>query len=134
MIIFRNPSTVAPPIGRYTHSVEIPPNARILLVSGQVGIAPDGTVGETYFDQWRYALQNLVLNVEAANMGVKDIVKCTSLMVERYRPTSDEDRAKLNKISQDILGDHVPVWTAHIIPALVRPDLMLEIEAIAAAV
>jgi enamine deaminase RidA (YjgF/YER057c/UK114 family) len=133
MIIFRNPTTVAPPIGRYAHSAEIPPNARLLFVSGQVGMTPEGTLPDDYAGQWRNALQNLVLNVEAAGMTVKDIAKCTALLVEKFRPTSAEERAKVSAISQEIFGDHVPAWTTHIIPALVRPDLMVEIEAVAAA-
>ncbi len=134
MIVFRNPPTVAPPIGRYRHSVTIPPNATLLLISGQVGMNSEGELGATYEEQWRHALQNVVLNVEAGGMNLKDIVKCTALLVERYRPTRDEDRARITAISKEILGDHVPTWTTHIIPDLVRPDLMLEIEAVAAAV
>jgi len=34
-----NPSTIAPPGGRYTHAIEVPPGARWLVVSGQVGVA-----------------------------------------------------------------------------------------------
>ncbi|KAB0268206.1 RidA family protein [Microvirga brassicacearum] len=134
MIVFRNPVTVAPPIGRYTHSVSIPPNARLLLISGQIGMSPEGLLGITYEEQWRYALQNIILNVEAGGMSLTDIVKCTVLIVERFRPIGDDARARVTAISKEILGDHVPTWTTHIIPDLVRPDLMLEIEAIAAAV
>ncbi len=133
MITFRNPPNVAPPIGRYTHSAEIAPNARLLFVSGQVGMTPDGLLPDDYAEQWRNALRNLVLNVEAAGMTVKDIAKCTALIVEKFRPVSEAERAKVSMISKEILGDHVPAWTTHIIPALVRPDLMLEIEAVAAA-
>jgi len=79
MIIFRNPASVAPPIGRYSHSVEIPANARTLIVSGQVGMAPDGSLPPDYFEQLRNALRNVQSNVEAAGMTTRDIVKCTLL-------------------------------------------------------
>ncbi|MDF2812836.1 MAG: RidA family protein [Microvirga sp.] len=115
MIVFRNPSTVAPPIGRYTHSVEIPPNARLLIISGQVGMAADGTLADSYLGQWRYALQNLVLNLDAAGMKATDVVKCTTLIVERFRPTRDEERAKTAEIFQEFFGSHLPTWTTHIV-------------------
>ena len=34
-----NPSSIAPPGGRYTHAIEVPPGARWLVVSGQVGVS-----------------------------------------------------------------------------------------------
>lgn len=134
MIIFRNPDNVAPPIGRYSHSAEIPANARTLLISGQVGMAPDGTLPPDYFEQLRNALRNVQSNVEAAGMTTRDIVKCTLLAVESHRPTGPDARIAAAAIMDEIFGDHVPAWTTHIITALVRPDLMLEVEAIAAAV
>jgi enamine deaminase RidA (YjgF/YER057c/UK114 family) len=134
MLIFRNPDTVAAPIGRYSHSVEIPANARTLMISGQVGLAADGTLPPDYFEQLRNALRNVRLNVEAAGMTTRDIAKCTLLAVESHRPTGPDARMTAATIMNEIFGDHVPAWTTHIISALVRPDLMLEVEAIAAAV
>jgi enamine deaminase RidA (YjgF/YER057c/UK114 family) len=134
MIIFRNPDTVAPPIGRYSHSVEIPANARTLIVSGQIGAAADGSLPPDYFEQLRNALRNVQLNVEAAGMTTRDILKCTLLAVESHRPTGPDARTTGAAIMEQIFGDHVPAWTTHVIAALVRPDLMLEVEAIAASV
>jgi len=134
VVIFRNPDTVAPPIGRYSHSVEIPPNARILMVSGQVGMTADGSLPSDYFEQLRNALRNVQCNVEAAGMTTRDIVKCTLLAVESHRPIGPDARAAATAIMNEIFGDHVPTWTTHVISALVRPDLMLEVEAIAAAI
>ena len=39
-----NPEGVCPPFRHYIHSIEVPPNARWLVVSGQVGTLPDGTI------------------------------------------------------------------------------------------
>ena len=39
-----NPDGVAPPFRHYVHSIEVPPNCRWLSISGQIGVAPDGTV------------------------------------------------------------------------------------------
>ena len=52
MLITRNPKTTAPPPNlRFSHSVEIPPNARWLYLAGQVGITPDGIALETLEEQ-----------------------------------------------------------------------------------
>jgi len=42
MLKTNNPTTIAPPAGMYSHSVEIPPNARMLFTAGQIGVRPDG--------------------------------------------------------------------------------------------
>jgi len=42
MLKTRNPTTVHPPAAKYSHSVEVPPNARWLFTAGQVGVWPDG--------------------------------------------------------------------------------------------
>jgi enamine deaminase RidA (YjgF/YER057c/UK114 family) len=64
-----NPSTVAPPFGAYSHAIEVPPGARWLYVSGQVGVQPDGTLGADAAAQIEWAFRNLVAVLEAAGMG-----------------------------------------------------------------
>ena len=41
-----NPATVAPPVGAYSHAVEVPPGSRLLYIAGQVGNLPDGSLPE----------------------------------------------------------------------------------------
>ncbi len=38
-----NPAEIAPPVGAYSHAIEVPTGARTLHIAGQVGITPDGT-------------------------------------------------------------------------------------------
>ena len=44
MNIRHTPSTVAKPFGPYSHAVEVPEGSRLLYISGEVGVLPDGTV------------------------------------------------------------------------------------------
>jgi 2-iminobutanoate/2-iminopropanoate deaminase len=44
MNIRRTPGTVAAPFGPYSHPVEVPEGSRLLYISGEVGVLPDGTV------------------------------------------------------------------------------------------
>ena len=49
MLRFFNPAAVAAPASNYSHGVEHAAGARRLLVSGQVGVRPDGSLA----DGWR---------------------------------------------------------------------------------
>ena len=42
MNIRHTPSTVAKPFGPYSHAVEVPEGSRLLYISGEVGVLPDG--------------------------------------------------------------------------------------------
>ncbi len=75
MLTTRNPSTVAPPAGMYSHSVEVPANARWLVTAGQVGTAPDGTVPEGFEAQHDQIWQNTIAILNDAGFGVEDIVR-----------------------------------------------------------
>ena len=39
----RNPQDIHEPVGAYSHQIEIKGNERLLVISGQVGMRPDGT-------------------------------------------------------------------------------------------
>src|SRR4030095_16613158 len=78
---FRNPQDVHKPVGTYMHQVEIRGNERVLVISGQVGIRMDGTVPEDPIEQIDLALENILHNLRAANMDVKDIIKLNYYLV-----------------------------------------------------
>ena len=42
MNIRHTPDTVAAPFGPYSHAVEVPEGSRLLYISGEVGVLPDG--------------------------------------------------------------------------------------------
>ena len=47
----RNPETIHAPVGRYVHQIQVSGESRMLFLSGQVGMRPDGTVPEDAVDQ-----------------------------------------------------------------------------------
>src|SRR5260370_24234873 len=75
-----NPSTIAPPAGRYTHGIEVPPGARWLHVSGQVGRAPDGSTPNTIGGQTENCFRNISAVLAEAGMSFADVVKLTLLL------------------------------------------------------
>ncbi len=121
-----NPTSVAPPIGAYSHSVEIPPGSRILYISGQVGMSPDGVLKEGVEAQTEQVCRNIVAILEANGMGLKDLVKVNSYII------NPGDLAAFRAARNRVFGDFKPASTLAVIQALAGPQYLVEIEAIAA--
>src|ERR1700693_2435462 len=60
MNIRHTPASVAAPFGPYSHAVEVPEGSRLLYISGEVGVLPDGTVPETIEAQAEVCWRNIV--------------------------------------------------------------------------
>jgi enamine deaminase RidA (YjgF/YER057c/UK114 family) len=120
---FRNPQNVHQPVGSYTHQVEIAGNERILILSGQVGIREDGTVPDDPLEQIDVALENIFRNLQAANMGVKDLVKLTYYLV------GEIDTTKRRELVTAKLQGHKPCSTLLYVAGLASPVYKVEIEA-----
>jgi 2-iminobutanoate/2-iminopropanoate deaminase len=123
---FTNPQSIAEPSGPYTHSVEIPPGARMLYVSGQVGVRKDGTTPATIEEQAEVVWTNIKANLAAAGMGMGDLVKITTLV------TKAENWPKYAAVRAKFLEGAKPASTGMIVAALVKPEWLIEIEAVAA--
>lgn len=65
MLILDNPDTLGPPLGLYSHTVEVPAGVRLVYVSGQVGVRRDGTLGETLAEQADDVYANIVAALAA---------------------------------------------------------------------
>jgi len=122
-----NPAAVHKPGALYSHAIETRPNARWLHCAGQIGVAPDGGIPETFEAQAEQAWTNLLAVLAGAGMGVDHIVKVTHFLV---RPP---DVAAYRPIVARFLGEARPASTMLVIQALARPQFLIEVEAIAAA-
>jgi enamine deaminase RidA (YjgF/YER057c/UK114 family) len=120
---FRNPADVHPPLGYYSHQIEIKGNERILILSGQVGRREDGTVPDDPLEQMDVALENIFRNLRAADMDVKDIIKLTYFLVGEF------DAAKRRDLVVSRLGVHKPCSTLLYVAALASPIFKVEIDA-----
>lgn len=121
-----NPQGVHAPIGSYSHAIEVPPNARWLYISGQVGIGPDGKVGQGIQQQAAFAWANLLTILNSAGMGVEDLVKVTTFL------TRAQDIQESRNARVKVLGSVKPASTLVVISALAAPEYLIEIEAHAA--
>jgi len=120
---FRNPQNVHQPVGVYSHQIEVTGNERLLILSGQVGMREDGTVPEDPFEQLDVAFENILRNLEAANMGVKDILKLT------YYVVGEMDTVKRREVIASKLQGHKPCSTFLYVAGLASPVYRVEIDA-----
>ena len=99
----------------------------ILFVSGQAPVSADGQlVGESDFDaQARQVFENLRAVLKAAGMGLDTVVKLTVFLTEMSRLRD------YTRIKGEFFEGAQPASTAVGISALARPEMMVEVEAIA---
>jgi 2-iminobutanoate/2-iminopropanoate deaminase len=117
---------VARQIGTYSDGIEVPANARWLFSSGTPGLTRDGTLPADVSGQAELAWAHIVSVLDRAEMTVHDLVKVTQYLV---RPS---DVPAYAAVRSRFLGKARPASMLLIVPGLVRPDFLLEIEAYAA--
>ena len=126
VITLSNPPAVRAPTTRYSHAALVDGARRRLVISGQVGVEPDGKVPTTGEGQIAQAYANLRAVLEAHGMGIADVVKSTAFLTDRalipaYRAARDT-----------VFADHAPASTLLVVAGLADPRWMVEIEAEAA--
>jgi len=75
VLSFLNPETMPAPNG-YSQVVVVPPGARLVQLSGQVGIRPDGTIaGPGFAAQAEQAFENVKAGLAAAGTGFEHVIR-----------------------------------------------------------
>ena len=120
-----NPDTVGPPLGRYSHAVEVPAGAGLLFLSGQVPVARDGSTPATLAEQADQVYANIVAVLAARGVPPSHIIKLTTFLTE------DDDDDCVRKARARHLGEHRPASTAVFVQRLVDPAWKIEIDAVA---
>lgn len=120
---FRNPQDVHEPLGSYSHQIEVKGKERLLVISGQVGMKQDGSMPEDPLEQIDIAFENVIRNLHAANMDVKDLIKLTYYLV------GDIDTAKRRELVLSKLQGHKPCSTLVYVARLATPAIRVEIDA-----
>jgi 2-iminobutanoate/2-iminopropanoate deaminase len=122
-----NPPTLSKPTG-YTHIVEVSGAAKMVYISGQIAFDTNGNVvgAGDMKAQAEQVFKNLNAALTAAGAKFSDIVKMNTYITDMDKaPAVREVRARY-------FGDTTPASTFVKVAGLVRPELMLEIEVIAA--
>lgn len=119
--------TAPPSFSGYSQAVEVPPGARTLYVSGQVGAAQDGTVPQDARSQHELAWRNVLAILTAAEMEKTDIVDVFAIV------TDGAGVPVFREVRDEMLGGHLACSTI-IIAGLASPDWKVEIAVRAAKV
>jgi enamine deaminase RidA (YjgF/YER057c/UK114 family) len=99
----------------------------LLFVAGQIGIRVDGTVPASVEEQIDLAFQRLGAILQASGLGFDDVVEFVS-----YHVDIDNQLAAFREIKDRYIKENPPAWTILGVAALARPNLFVEIKAIAA--
>ncbi len=128
MHAIRNSDDVVPPVGAsYSHAIEVAAGARWLVLAGQVGMRPDGSIAEGFAAQADQAWQNVVAVLRSAGMGLEDVVRVTMYVTSaEYVGTLREVRARYQ------VDGYRPASTLVVVQGLAMPQLLVEIEVTAA--
>jgi enamine deaminase RidA (YjgF/YER057c/UK114 family) len=129
------PKTVTPkkfgaPLGMYSHGM-VAPGGEIVVVAGQVGMGHGGEVaGGDVVAQTKQALDNVRAVIEAAGCGMRDVIRLQTFL------THAEDIPGFMKARAEVFPRYFPDGayppnTLLIISRLVKPELLVEIEAMA---
>jgi 2-iminobutanoate/2-iminopropanoate deaminase len=117
---------IAQHVGRCSDAIETSAGLRWLVTSGTPGQDPDGGVPADTAGQAELAWTHIVTMLERAGMTVHDIVKVTQYLLRA------SDIAAYAAVRTRFLGDARPASMLLVVPALVRPDLLVEVEVTAA--
>ena len=125
---FHSPETLPAPFG-YSHVVEVRA-ARVIYVSGQVPLDPDGNlIGEGDLEaQARQVFENLQAALDAAGATWADVVKLNYYLVDVSELTT------VRAIRDEFVNtEHPPASTLVEVSRLFRDDVLIEIDAVAIA-
>ncbi len=123
-----NPAGMAQPASRYSQGVEVPPNARWLHISGQIGVGADGVVASGLAAQFRQTFENIGAVLAGAGMAKSDVVKLTVFVTQPGAETLGIYRTARDQW----LEGHAPAATYLVVNGLASPEFLVEIEAVAA--
>lgn len=99
----------------------------LALLSGHVPVAADGSVAPTLEDQLEQAFQNLDSTLHHAGSSLDQIARMT-LYVRDYRP---EQLGTIRTVRDRWLKGHAPASALIGVASLFRPEVLVEIDAIA---
>lgn len=119
------PAGMAAPAANYTHVAEVPAGTRLVFLSGQLGIAPDGTIPDDPGEQTDLAFRNIEAGLVAAGMTMGDLIRINAMVT---------DRAFLKPymaVRDRWVADPPPASTLIIVAGFANPAFKVEIEVVA---
>jgi enamine deaminase RidA (YjgF/YER057c/UK114 family) len=128
MLKTHTPPGIRPPFANYSFGVEVPPGARLLVCSGQLGITVDDVIPESAEAQADLCFAAIGTVLAAAGMGPRDVVRLNAFVTGR-------EHLKAYMAARDrFVASPPPASTLMIVSGFANEAFKVEIEAIAAKV
>jgi 2-iminobutanoate/2-iminopropanoate deaminase len=119
-----NPDTIVKPASAYAQGVLLPPLAgQRLIISGQVGVTPDGKTEVGMRQQMERTWTNLLTVLITAGFEIKHLVKVTTFVTEAGQT------GLYREIRDKAMQGHMCAATYLQVAGLASPDFLVEIEA-----
>ena len=98
----------------------------LLFVSGQIAQGSDGQLvgGSDCAAQTRQVMARIRAIVEAAGATMQDVVKVTTFLVDL------DDYPGFSQVRSETFPDSPPASSTVVVAALVRPEFLVEVEAV----
>ena len=124
------PAELATPAAAYAHGVHVPAGSELVFTSGVVPTKSDGSVPVNIGEQASVVWQNIAAILAEGSMSKSDIVSVTTYVV----CSADlADQLKIVMAARDLaLAGHRAASTLVTVPALARPEWLIEISVVAA--
>lgn len=131
--------TKSSPTSVISSTATVPPGTKLVFVSGTVPSAPDPAKPEDLGDtraQTLSVLTKIKAQLESIGLGMGDVVKMTVFLVGVPENGGRMDSAAMNEVFRTFFGTaeqpNSPTRSTIQVAALGRPNMYVEIEAIAA--
>jgi len=118
-----NPDTVVKPASNYAQAVIHAAGAERIVIAGQLGVQPDGTVMEGLEAQMEQAWRNVFSILDAGGFEKQHLVKATIFV------TLPGQVAVYRAVRDRMMEGHLCANTYVEISALAAPQFLVEIEA-----
>ena len=123
-----SPSTIRPPLARYSHGIAVPAGYRLVITAGQLGIGLDERIPADSEGQADICFANIAAILAEDGMTMANVIRLSVYVTARehmegYRRSRDRQ-----------FSGTPPTTTLIMVAGLVRPEFLIEIEAIAAAI
>jgi enamine deaminase RidA (YjgF/YER057c/UK114 family) len=126
MFTRHTPTAIRRPFANYAHAVEVPAGMRLLVLSGQLGIAPDETVPEGAEEQADLCFSNIAAVLAAAGAGPQNVVRLNAFVTGRAH------LAGYMAARDRFVAEPAPASTLMIVSGFAREEFVVEVEALAA--
>lgn len=125
-----SPNHLPAPAAAYAHGVHVPAGYELIATSGVVPTRKDGTTPMTLIEQAGQVWENIRAILAEGKMGMTEIISVTTYVVN----SSDlAENLKVVMAARDkALNGHLAASTLVTVPALAKPEWLMEISVLAA--